>query len=216
LMHHGHLYGILGPELAKRSSEMLARLGLADRAGQRVEKLSGGLKRRVELAKGLLHRPEILILDEPSTGLDPGARVDLWQYLKTLRDENDVTILVTTHLMEEADACDRLAILNQGEIVSIGKPDALKREISGDVIVVESRGAEALARAIKNKFQNDCVILDGKVQIEHENGAAFIAKLAGAFPEEILALTVRKPTLEDVFIHRTGHRFWNAGEMAHV
>lgn len=210
LMHHGHLYGISGSELARRSSEMLARLGLADRAGQIVDKLSGGLKRRAELAKGLLHRPEILILDEPSTGLDPGARADLWNYLKTLRDDNHVTILVTTHLMEEADRCDRIAILNQGQIVSIGKPEALKREISGDVIVVESPAAEALAKAIKNKFQMKCSVFEGNVQIEHENGATFISKLAGAFPEEISSVTVRKPTLEDVFIHRTGHRFWSA------
>ncbi len=216
LMHHGHLYGIAGAELSKRTAEMFLRLGLADRAKQIVDKLSGGLKRRVELAKGLLHRPEILILDEPSTGLDPGARADLWKYLKVLRDESGVTILVTTHLMEEADHCDRIAILNEGEIVSIGKPETLKREISGDVIEVQSRAADELAKAIGEKFQIECVLLDGKVQIEHDNGAAFIAKLAGAFPNEISAVTVRKPTLEDVFLHRTGHRFWSGMEAAHA
>ncbi len=114
LMHQGHLYGLRGSQLAARSKEVLARVGLADRAKDMVETLSGGQKRRVELAKGLIHSPSVLLLDEPSTGLDPGARIDLWNYLRILRDEQGVTVLVTTHLMEEAEHCDRLAILNAG------------------------------------------------------------------------------------------------------
>src|SRR5271156_1146542 len=114
LWHQGHLYGLRGAALKTRINEMLERVGLADRAREKAETFSGGMQRRLELAKGLLHRPSVLLLDEPTTGLDPGARRDLWQYLQILRDEERVTVIVTTHLMEEAERCGRLAILNQG------------------------------------------------------------------------------------------------------
>src|SRR6185295_4972433 len=125
-LHHGHLYGLSGSGLKARIKEELARFGLADRAGDRVEKLSGGLQRRVELAKSLLHKPEVLLLDEPSTGLDPGARKDLWDALRSLKG---VTVLLTTHLLEEAERCDRLAILHKGKLAAIGEPLALRAEI---------------------------------------------------------------------------------------
>ena len=123
---------------------MLDRVGLADRANERAETFSGGMQRRLELAKGLLHHPSVLLLDEPTTGLDPGARRDLWQYLQILRDEERVTVIVTTHLMEEAEHCDRLAILMHGKLVALGTPAELKSEIGGDVIVLEI-GASRLA-----------------------------------------------------------------------
>ena len=116
LWHQGHLYGLRGALLQERIREMLQRVGLADRAREKVETFSGGMQRRVELAKGLMHRPSVLLLDEPSTGLDPGARRDLWQYLQELRREEKVSVIITTHLMEEAERCDRLAILNAGEV----------------------------------------------------------------------------------------------------
>ena len=152
LRHQGHLYGLSGSALKRRIAEMLGRVGLADRANDRVEKLSGGQQRRVELAKGLLHHPSVLLLDEPSTGLDPGARRDLWLYLKMLRDEERVTVVVTTHLMEEAEHCDRLAILNEGKLVALGTPAELKREIGGEVIVMEARDPESLARRITERL----------------------------------------------------------------
>src|SRR3954467_596919 len=137
LRHQGHLYGLRGKTLTSRISEMLSRVGLADRAKERVETFSGGMQRRVELAKGLLHHPSVLLLDEPTTGLDPGARRDLWKYLAQLRDSEGVTVLVTTHLMEEAERCDRLAILNEGHLVGLGPPAELKSEIGGDVVIFE-------------------------------------------------------------------------------
>src|SRR5262249_9140830 len=114
LKHVGHLYGLRGAVLDARIKETLARVGLLDRANEAAETFSGGMQRRLELAKGLLHRPAVLLLDEPTTGLDPGARRDLWQYLSILRDQERVTIIVTTHLMEEAERCDRLAIVSEG------------------------------------------------------------------------------------------------------
>jgi ABC-2 type transport system ATP-binding protein len=211
LRHQGHLYGTFGQALKTRSEEMLTRLGLLDRAGELAEKLSGGLKRRVELAKGLLHHPGILILDEPSTGLDPGARLDLWKYLKGLREKERITILLTTHLMEEAENCDRIGILNHGKLVTLGTPEALKREIGGDVLHVKARDAASLAGQIKERFKADVILIDGELQIEHEKGHRFITELVEAFPGKIDSVTFRKPTLEDVFNHKTGHRFWNEG-----
>jgi len=209
LWHQGHLYGLRGAPLKARITEILERVGLADRADDEVEKFSGGMERRVELAKGLLHHPSVLLLDEPTTGLDPGARRDLWQYLAQLRDQENVTVIVTTHLMEEAERCDRLAILNQGKLVALGTPTELKREIGGDVILFEAADPEALARRIRDRFAVDATVMDRHVRLEIENGHRFVTDVVEAFPGEIQSLSVSKPTLEDVFIRRTGHRFWN-------
>jgi ABC-2 type transport system ATP-binding protein len=214
LWHQGHLYGLRGPVLKQRIEEILSRVGLLERARDRVETFSGGMQRRIELAKGLLHHPEVLLLDEPTTGLDPGARRDLWQYLQLLRDQEHVSVIVTTHLMEEAERCDRLAILNEGKLVALGTAGELTREIGGDVILLEARDPEKLAQQIRNKFHVDASVMDAHVRLEIENGHRFVPDVVEAFPGEIQALSVSKPTLEDVFIHRTGHRFWNEEEIA--
>jgi len=211
LWHQGHLYGLRGAALKNRIGEILSRVGLADRAKELVETFSGGMQRRIELAKGLLHHPGVLLLDEPTTGLDPGARRDLWQYLAILRDEEKVTVLVTTHLMEEAERCDRLAILNEGKVVALGTPNELKQEIGGDVIVLDVHDPVSLAGRIKQRFHLDAQVLQGKVRLEREQGHRFITEVVEAFPGEIDAVSVSKPTLEDVFIRRTGHRFWTEG-----
>ncbi len=211
LMHQGHLYGLRGKALRQRIGEMLGRVGLADRAKEKAETFSGGMQRRLELAKGLLHHPSVLLLDEPTTGLDPGARRDLWQYLRILRDEEHVTVIVTTHLMEEAERCDRLAILNEGKLVALGTPAELKHEIGGDVILLDTANAESLAERISRRFHVDAKVLGPQVRIEREQGHRFVADLVEAFPGEIDAVSVSKPSLEDVFIRRTGHKFWTEG-----
>jgi ABC-2 type transport system ATP-binding protein len=208
LMHHGHLYGIRGRELQKRMAEMMDRLGVADRADGLVETLSGGLQRRVELAKGLLHRPALLILDEPSVGLDPGARHDLWLYLQRLREKEGVTVLLTTHLIDEADRCDRVLILNLGRVVAIGTPPELKEQIGGDVVVITTKEPEQLRDMITAKFGVTPVLLNGKLRVEKEDAHAFVSRAIEAFSGMIESVTLSKPTLEDVFITRTGHRFW--------
>ncbi len=210
LRHHGHLYGLRGRELAERIDAELARLGVLDRARDRVKTLSGGLRRRVELAKGMIHRPEVLLLDEPTVGLDPGARRDVWEHLGALRSEGRVTVIVATHLMEEAEACGRVAILDQGRVVGLGTPAELESGIGGDVIVLETADPARLAAAVQERFGEEPTVLDGAVRIERRNGAAFVPRLAEAFPGEIRSITVGKPTLEDVFVQRTGHRFWDA------
>ncbi len=214
LQHQGHLYGLRGMALKSRIAGMLERVGLADRAKEKAETFSGGMQRRLELAKGLLHRPLVLLLDEPTTGLDPGARRDLWQYLRILRDEEHVSVLVTTHLMEEAERCDRLAILNEGKLVALGTPSELKQEIGGDVILLDTPDAESLARRIRERFLGETLVLEGQVRMERKNGHRFITELVEAFPGEVSGISVSKPSLEDVFIRRTGHKFWSESHEA--
>lgn len=215
LMHQGHLYGLSGAPLRSRIAAMLERVGLSSRAAERLETFSGGLQRRVELAKGLLHRPSVLLLDEPSTGLDPGARRDLWQYLKMLRDEERVTVVVTTHLMEEAERCDRVVILNEGRIVALGTPAELRSSIGGDVVVLDVQDPESLAARVTARFGVTPAVMDGKLRLELANGHRFASDVMEAFPGEVQALSVSKPTLEDVFIDRTGHRFWDEASGEH-
>ena len=215
LWHQGHLYGLRGSALKKRVQEILTRVGLIDRAKERVETFSGGMQRRIELAKGLLHNPGVLLLDEPTTGLDPGARRDLWQYLQILRDEEHVSVLVTTHLMEEAERCDRLAIMNEGNLVALGTPAELKSEIGGDVILLDAaHDAGVLAEHIRDRFHVGTTVLGNQVRIEQEAGHRFVPDVVEAFPGEIQAISVSKPALEDVFIHRTGHKFWSENSEA--
>ncbi|HTU40189.1 MAG TPA: ATP-binding cassette domain-containing protein [Candidatus Aquilonibacter sp.] len=210
LWHQGHLYGLRGASLKARIQEVLSRVGLADRAKELVETFSGGMQRRVELAKGLLHHPGVLLLDEPTTGLDPGARRDLWQYLQMLRDDERVSVLVTTHLMEEAERCDRLAIMNEGNVVALGTPAELKSEIGGDVVMLDAaHDAGLLAERIRARFHVQTTVLDSQVRIERENAHRFVTEVVEAFPGEIEALSISKPALEDVFIRRTGHKFWS-------
>jgi ABC-2 type transport system ATP-binding protein len=209
LHHQGKLYGLNGASLRNRCDEMLTALGIADRAGEVTEKLSGGMRRRVELAKGLLHRPQLLLLDEPSTGLDPGARSDLWKYLQQIRTTDGVTIVLTTHLLEEADRADRIAIMHEGHLAALDTPAALQASVGGDSITIRTEHTTQLANAIRAKFACEVIVLENTVRLEQPDGHLWIAKLVEAFPREIETITLGKPTLEDVFIDRTGHRFWN-------
>ena len=209
MQHAGRLYGLGGRELGTRIDEMLARLGLADRRRDLVEKLSGGLRRRVELAAGMLHRPRLLLLDEPSTGLDPGARSDLWQYLEEVRVVEGVTVMLTTHLLEEAVRADRIGIMHRGQLVALDTPAALQASVGGDAITIRAAEPERLAAEISQRFEREPMLVDGSVRLEEPNGHEWIARLVEAFPGRIDSITLGKPTLEDIFIHATGHRFWS-------
>lgn len=211
---HGHLYGLHGEALRQRAGVVLDRLGLTERSSDRVETLSGGLQRRTELAKALLHQPPLLLLDEPSTGLDPGARRDFMQYLRQLRDREQMTIVLTTHYMEEAERCDRVAILHQGQLVSIGSPAELKQRVGGDVVVLQAHDIDALRAKLRARFACEAIVVDGKLRIERPRGHEFVRDVVEAFPSDIMLVTYGKPTLEDVFIHLTGHRFWSEEEEA--
>jgi len=208
LLHHGHLYGMRGHMLRDKSSAALDRLGLSARANDLVETLSGGLRRRVELAKALLHDPELLLLDEPSTGLDPAARRDFSNYLAGLREQHGVTVVLTTHYLEEAERCDHLAILDGGRIVAMAPPGELKASVGGDVLVVHAAAApEQLQRKMLQRLKLKSQIVDGTLRIERPRAHEIVREVMDAFSDEIESISLGKPTLEDVFVHLTGHRF---------
>ena len=204
LRAQGHLHGLSGATLAARMQDAMEKLNLADRRKELVESLSGGLKRRVEIAKALLHKPQVLLMDEASTGLDPAARRDLSRHVENLRDQEGVTILLTSHILEEADRCDRLVLLHQGKIVSQGSPGELRESIGGDVVVLDTDDAAALAGRIRQKFSLQAVARDGQVRVEIPNGHRFITEVVEAFPGSIRSVGLHKPTLEDVFVRETG------------
>lgn len=204
MMCQGNMYGLYGDGLKTRIHELLGRFGLQDRANERVKKLSGGQQRRIELAKSLLHRPQVLVLDEPSTGLDPGARAALSDFLAELRDKDGVTSLLTTHLIDEADRCDRLAIIDQGRIVAEGSPASLNALIGGDVITVRTKDPSGLASRIASRFSVKPEIEFGAVRIERNAGHQFVPELIEAFPGAVEGVFVGRPTLDDVFHHFTG------------
>jgi ABC-2 type transport system ATP-binding protein len=208
---HAALYALPAAEAGARATALLERLGLADRAGDRVETLSGGLARRVELAKGLLHGPDLVLLDEPSTGLDPGARRDFFEYLVHLRDRDGLTVVLTTHYMEEAERCDRVGFVHQGNLVAVAPPADLKAEIGGDVVVIDAHDPERLRERVQQRFGCEPRLVDGVLRVELPRGHEFVREVVEAFPGDIRAVMFGKPTLEDVFVHRTGEQFWGDG-----
>jgi ABC-2 type transport system ATP-binding protein len=212
LRHHGHLYGLKGQRLRQRAVMALCSVGLDERRHDLVETLSGGLQRRVELAKAFLHEPALLLLDEPSTGLDPGARLDFSAHLAHLRDATSVSILLTTHILEEAERCDRLGILHQGRLVAVGTPDELKARIGGDVVVVQTDDAEGLQGRLRERFGCNPTVVERRVRVEIAQGHTFVRDIVDAFAGEIQTITFGKPTLEDVFVHLTGHHLWTLPE----
>lgn len=206
LIHQGHLYGLSGRSLASRATELLERFRVADRAADIVETLSGGLKRRVELAKCLLHDPQLLLLDEPSNGLDPGARHDLWRCLEELRAERGTTIVVATHLMEEAERCDALSLLDAGQIVASGSPSSLRSEIPGETISIVADQPEELRRRIFDAVQVEVRRTGELLRIQQADCQGLLHELVSRFSGEFKTISLGKATLEDVFLARTGHR----------
>jgi len=211
LRHHGHLYGLWGNELKRRIREGLDQLELADRADDYVETLSGGLRRRAELAKAMLHTPKLLLLDEPSIGLDPIARRKFRGSLEDLRATAGVTIVLTTHVLDQAETCDRVGVLNDGRLVAIGTPDELKGQVGGDIVIVDSPGPEQLAPKISQRFGYEAASVNGMLRIECHRGHEFVRDVVAAFPTEIRSVRFGKPTLEDVFIKLTGRHFEEDG-----
>jgi ABC-2 type transport system ATP-binding protein len=207
LTHQGHLYGLRGEDLRRRVAEALAAVGMSDRAADRADRLSGGMRRRVEIAKGLLHRPRVLLMDEPSTGLDPAARLDLWGHLRRVSGDGGVTVLLTTHILEEAEGASRVAILDRGKLLACDTPAALKERIGGDVITVTSSQPEAVRAALKERLGVDAEIVDATLRLERPRGHEFVPQLIEAAPGLIDSVSVGKPTLQDVFIRLTGQRF---------
>ncbi len=212
LICQGHLYGLRGKELAERAEVLLNRVGLLDRRNERVGGFSGGMRRRVELAKGLLHQPKLLLLDEPSTGLDPAARIDLWQLLSEINQHDGVTVLLTTHLMDEADRCSRLAILGNGKLLACDAPSALKARLGGQIVTITTPDAPGLSQRLQQQLGVESALFENGLRFERPDAHALIGPIVEAAGGLIQSISLGQPTLEDVFIHLTGHRL--AGERA--
>jgi ABC-2 type transport system ATP-binding protein len=205
LKHHGRLYGVFGPLLRQRIQAAAERLQVADRLHDRVESLSGGLQRRAEIAKCLLHEPQLLLLDEPTAGLDPGARRSLWDLLRELRRDLGMSILLATHLLDEAEFCDRLGILDRGRFAAWGTPDELRRGVGGDCVTIRSPQPELLRVAVEARFQVAVRMRGHELRIERPRGYELVREVCEAWPDLVESVTVGRPTLEDAFIQKTGH-----------
>lgn len=205
LRHHGRLYGLCGDMLARRIGEVCEPLGLGERRAATVEILSGGWQRRAEIAKALVPRPRVLLLDEPTTGLDPAARRDFWQHLESIRATEGCTILVTTHLMEEAARCDRVVILDRGKVVATGAPPDLVAEVGGNIVTVATRDPGRLIKAVREDLGIEGHRSGGGVRFDGADGTGLVKELSGRYADMIDSVTLAKPTLEDVFFAKTGH-----------
>lgn len=206
LTHHGHLYGLSGSSLRERATSALDALGLADRAKEKVKTFSGGMKRRVELAKALLHDPEVMLLDEPSTGLDPAARLDLWTQLRKAREKTGVTMLLSTHLMDEAERCDHLTLLSQGKLVAHDTPTALKQALGSQILRITASDPAAALATLATEYPPATFTRHGDLlRAELAHAAPELPRIAGLLQSNLLEITLGQPTLEDVFLHLTGH-----------
>jgi ABC-2 type transport system ATP-binding protein len=207
----GALYGIGGPALRADRDALLRRFGLEAKSAARAGTLSGGMQRRLEIAKSLLHRPRLLLLDEPSTGLDPKARAELWSALEDLARASGATVAFTTHLLDEADRAHRVAILDRGRIVALGEPEALKSEVGRQILQVAPGPREGDAEGLRAEIERiagaAARVVEGRILIEGRDSAALVPVLAGALGERVVAITVARPTLFDVFLRRTGRGF---------
>ncbi len=204
LRFHAMLYGVPADRISQRIDDVLAMVELADRKHALVMTFSGGMKRRLEIARGLLHAPRVLFLDEPTVGLDLQTRNRIWDYVLDLRRLAGVTVFMTTHYIEESERCDRIAIIDHGRIVALDTPEALKQRVGGDVITIRSPDAAGLARRIQQQFGGDPRAADGQVVLERPGGAEFVPQVVAAFPSLISSVAVQRPTLDDVFLKLTG------------
>jgi len=206
LRHQGHLYGITGAVLKRRIDRCIAAVGMTDDMTRRTDKLSGGQRRRIELAKSLLHEPKLLILDEPCTGLDPAARLEFWAVLKSLRDAG-TTILLTTHLLDEAEYCSRLAILDRGKLVAVDSPAALRASVGGQVIAISAENPAAAAARIASSLNVHPTRVDDELRIEIADSSTLLPQLIDLLGEDLRSVSLGKPTLQDVFLRLTGRKF---------
>jgi ABC-2 type transport system ATP-binding protein len=201
---HAELYGIPRGAVNDRLQQVLEMVGLWDRRKSKVSTFSGGMKRRLEIARGLMHSPRVLFLDEPTVGLDPQTRSSIWSYIRELKQEEDITIFLTTHYMDEAEYCDRIAIMDQGKIIALDTPEALKASIGKDRVQIKVDDHVAGIAALQERFGLDALLAEGAVTFAVERGEDFVPKLFADFPLPILSVNVARPTLDDVFMSYTG------------
>jgi ABC-2 type transport system ATP-binding protein len=201
---HAELYGVEARLVGPRIRQVLEMVGLWERKDASVQTFSGGMRRRLEIARGLLHSPRVLFLDEPTLGLDPQTRSSIWSYIALLRETEEITIFMTTHYMDEAELCDRIAIMDRGEIVALDTPAALKGSVGADRIRIETEDDEAAVAALAERFDLEGVVAEGAVTFYVPSGEEFVPRLFAELGVPIRAVSVSRPTLDDVFMSYTG------------
>jgi ABC-2 type transport system ATP-binding protein len=205
LRFHGYAYGLPAGIREPRIKDLLTMVELWDRRRGSVRAFSGGMKRRLEIARGLLHHPRVLFLDEPTLGLDPQTRRLIWDYLNELRKREGLTIFLTTHYMDEAENCGRIAIIDHGSIVALDTPDGLKDAVGGDVITIATADNQAAAEEVRSRYRVEPVMQDGLVRFHVPAGETFLPDFVLNFSQRLLSVGLRRPTLDDVFLSMTGH-----------
>lgn len=214
LRFHAELYGVPKSAVPERMRQVLEMVALWDRKDARVDTFSGGMKRRLEIARGLLHSPRVLFLDEPTVGLDPQTRASIWGYIEDLKQREDITIFLTTHYMDEAEHCDRIAIMDQGKIVVLDTPAALKASVGKDRVQIGTRDNAASVSLLKERFDLDAEVRDGVVQFSVADGEEFVPQLFAGIDLGIRSVSVSRPSLDDVFMSYTGRTIRDAEQSA--
>ncbi|MCJ7522170.1 MAG: ATP-binding cassette domain-containing protein [Dehalococcoidia bacterium] len=204
LRFHAYAYNIPRDIREKRVKEVLELVELSDRRKNKVRIFSGGMKRRLEIARGLLHRPRVLFLDEPTLGLDPQTRRSIWDHILEIRKQSNLTIFLTTHYMDEAENCDRITIIDHGRIIAIDTPEKLKDGLGGDMVMLKAEDNEAAALELEGKYGLSPVIQNGMITFSVPQGEKFLPQLMDSFHSRLLSIGIRRPTLDDVFIKLTG------------
>jgi ABC-2 type transport system ATP-binding protein len=212
LQLHAELYGVQSDLVGPRMRQVMEMVGLWDRKDSVVGTFSGGMRRRLEIARGLMHSPRVLFLDEPTIGLDPQTRRSIWTYIRELKEREEITIFMTTHYMDEAEWCDRIAIMDHGEIVALDSPDALKAGVGTDRVTIHTDDNEAAIAALERQFQIEAKVSEGAVAFGVPAGEAFVPRLFAEFAMPIRSVSVSRPTLDDVFMSYTGTTIRDAEE----
>ena len=205
LRFHAYAYGIPKDVLEPRLKKLLDMVELWDRRKGKISTYSGGMRRRLEIARGFLHHPRVLFLDEPTLGLDPQTRHRIWDYIHDLRKRENLAIFMTTHYMDEAENCDRIAIIDYGHIVALDTPERLKNAIGGDVIAIKTEDNEEALRLLEEEYKFEPSVENGVISFTVPHGEEFLPGFVSGFPLRLLSIGLRRPTLEDVFLELTGH-----------
>ncbi len=208
---HGLIYGVPSAVRKQRIDELLEVVELSDRASSQVRTFSGGMKRRLEIARGVLHHPQVLFLDEPTLGLDPQTRKHIWSYLHSMRKREGITIFMTTHYMDEAEFCERIAIIDRGLIVALGTPNELKSKVGGDVVTVTTGDSAAAAKEIAERYSITPLADNGSLRVEVPDGAVFLPRLVRELSIPVTTVSLARPSLDDVFLKLTGHAIRSEG-----
>jgi ABC-2 type transport system ATP-binding protein len=209
---HAELYGVESELVPARMRQVLEMVGLWERRDAKVMTFSGGMRRRLEIARGLMHSPRVLFLDEPTIGLDPQTRASIWGYIRELKEREEITIFMTTHYMDEAGFCDRIAIMDHGEIVALDTPAALKAHVGADRIRIETADDEAAIAALDERFELEATVSEGAVTFYVTDGAEFVPRLFAELGVEITSVNLSRPSLDDVFMSFTGNTIRDAEE----